>query len=75
MLATLLTFAAEAAEEEPSKTAFYILGGAAAVWAIVLFALGMRSATFPGSAAAQRGVMAISVVLVISAMASAVLTA
>jgi hypothetical protein len=75
MLATLLTFAAEAAEEETSKTAFYILGGAAAVWAIVLFALGMRSATFPGSAAAQRGVMAISVVLVISAMASAVLTA
>jgi hypothetical protein len=75
MLATLLTFAAEAAEEEPSKTAFYILGGGAAVWAIILFALGMRSATFPGSAAAQRGVMAISVVLVISAMASAVLTA
>jgi hypothetical protein len=75
MLATLLTFAAEAAEEETSKTAFYILGGAAAVWAIVLFALGMRTATFPGSAAAQRGVMAISVVLVISAMASAVLTA
>jgi hypothetical protein len=75
MLATLLTFAAEAAEKEPSKTAFYILGGAAAVWAIILFALGMRSATFPGSAAAQRGVMAISVVLVISAMASAVLTA
>jgi hypothetical protein len=75
MLATLLTIAAEAAEEETSKTAFYILGGAAAVWAIVLFALGMRSATFPGSAAAQRGVMAISVVLVISAMASAVLTA
>jgi hypothetical protein len=75
MLATLLTFAAEAAEEEPSKTAFYILGGAAAAWAIILFALGMRSATFPGSAAAQRGVMAISVVLVISAMASAVLTA
>ena len=75
MLATLLTFAAEAAEEEPSKTAFYILGGAAAAWAIILFAVGMRSATFPGSAAAQRGVMAISVVLVISAMASAVLTA
>jgi hypothetical protein len=75
MLATLLTFAAEAAEEEPSKTAFYILGGAAAVWAIVLFALGMRSATFPGSAAAQRGVIAISAVLVIGAMASAVLTA
>jgi mannitol-specific phosphotransferase system IIBC component len=75
MLATLLSLAAETAEEEPSKTAFYILGGAAAVWAIVLFSVGMRSPTFPGSAAAQRGVIAISVLLVISAMASAVLTA
>jgi hypothetical protein len=83
MLATLLTVFADtlvsaaetAPEEETSKTAFYVLGGAAAAWAIVLFTLGMRSSTFPGSAAAQRGVTAISVVLVIGAMASAVLTA
>jgi hypothetical protein len=74
MLATLLTFATEAAEEETSKTAFYVLGGAAAAWAIILFALGMRSATFPGSAAAQRGIIAISVLVVIGATASAVLT-
>ena len=75
MLATLLTLAAETAEEEPSKTVFYVLGAAAAVWAIVLFAVGMRSPTFPGSAGAQRGVIAISVLLVLGAMASAVLTA
>jgi hypothetical protein len=75
MLATLLTLAAETAEKEPNKTAFYILGGAAAVWAIVLFSLGMRSATFPGSRAAQRGVIAVSVLVVAGAMASAVLTA
>ena len=75
MLATLLTFAAEAAEEETSKTAFYVLGGAAAVWAIVLFAIGMRNPRFPGSVGAQRGVMAVSVLLVACAMASAVLTA
>jgi mannitol-specific phosphotransferase system IIBC component len=74
MLPALLTFAAEAAEAEPNKTPFYILGGAAAVWAIALFAIGMRSATFPGSVVAQRGVMAISVVLVVAAMASAVIT-
>jgi len=74
MLATLLTFAAESAEAEPNKTPFYILGGAAAVWAVVLFALGMRSSTFPGSAGAQRGVIAISVLLVVGAMASSVLT-
>jgi hypothetical protein len=75
MLATLLTFATEAAEEETSKTAFYVLGGVAAAWAIVLFAVGMRSESFPGSRAAQRGVIAISVLVVLGAMASAVLTA
>jgi hypothetical protein len=75
MLATVLTLAAETAGEESSKTPFYILGGAAAVWAIALFALGMRSPDFPGSAAAQRGVIAVSVVVVVAAMASSVLTA
>jgi hypothetical protein len=74
MLAALLTFAAETAEEEGTPTAFYILGGAAAVWAIVLFAVGMRAPEFPGSAAAQRGVIAISVLVVAGAMASAVLS-
>jgi mannitol-specific phosphotransferase system IIBC component len=75
MLATLLIFAQEAAEEEPSKVPFYILGGVAAAWAISLFAVGMRSPSFPGSIRAQRGVMAISIVLVVAAMTSAVLTA
>jgi hypothetical protein len=75
MLATLLTLAAETAEEEPDKTLFYVLGGVAAVWAIVLFALGMRSPSFPGSPGAQRGVIAVSVLLVVAAMASAVYTA
>ena len=74
MLATLLTFAAEAVEDEPDKTLFYIFGGLAAVWAIVLFAVGMRSEKFPATAAAQRGVIAVSVLVVLGAMASAVLT-
>jgi hypothetical protein len=72
---TLVSAAETAVEEESSKTAFYILGGAAAAWAVILFAVGMRSETFPGSAGAQRGVIAISVLVVIGAMASAVLTA
>jgi hypothetical protein len=75
MLATLIAFATEAAEEETSKTAFYVLGSVAAVWAIILFAVGMRSSSFPGSAGAQRGVIAVSVLVVAGAMASAVLTA
>jgi hypothetical protein len=75
MFATLLTFATEAVEKETSKTAFYVLGGAAVAWAVILFAVGMRSETFPSSARAQRGVIAISVLVVIGAMAGAVLTA
>jgi hypothetical protein len=74
VLAALLTLAAETAEEEPSKTLFYVVGGAAAAWAIVLFALGMRSPSFPGSPGAQRGVIAVSLLLTLGAMASAVIT-
>jgi hypothetical protein len=71
----LLIFAQETIEDEPSKAPFYILGLVAAAWAIVLFAIGMRSAQFPGSRGAQRAVMGVSVVLVVAAMASSVLTA
>jgi hypothetical protein len=74
MLEALVVFAVEAGEAEPSKTAFYVIGGLAAVWAIVLFAVGMRSPSFPGSPGAQRGVIAVSVLLVVAAMASSVLT-
>ena len=76
MFAALLSLAVVVVEEEePSKLPFYVLGGLAACWAIVLFAIGMRSPSFPGSAGAQRGVITVSVVLVVAAMASAVLTA
>jgi hypothetical protein len=74
MLATLLTFATEAAEEEPDQTLFYVLGGLAAAWALLLFALGMRSESFPGSDGAMRGVIAVSVLIVAAAMASAVIS-
>jgi hypothetical protein len=74
MLATLLTLATEAAEEEPDQTLFYVLGGLAAAWALLLFAVGMRSERFPGSAGAMRGVIAISVLVVAAAMASAVIS-
>ena len=75
MLATLLIFAQETAEHETSKTPFYVLGLVAAAWAIVLFAVGMRSSSFPNSAGAQRGVIAVSIVVTLAAMASSVFTA
>ncbi len=76
MLATFLTFAAELVEEEePSKTLFYVMGIALACWAVLLFAIGMRSTTFPGSRGAQRGVIAISLLLVAGTMTASIVTA
>ena len=76
MLHALTTvFAAAEGEAEPSKTAFYICGGLLAAWAVVLAAFGMSRSTFPETAGAQRGVQLISLVFVVAAMATAVITA
>jgi hypothetical protein len=73
--ATLIAFAAGAGAES-SKTLFYICGGVLVVWALAVSAMGIRAHdTFPPTKRAARGVMAISVVLILAAMASAVLTA
>jgi hypothetical protein len=74
MVHALLVLAAAEAEEK-SKVPFFICGGLLAGWAIVMFAVGMRSQTFPGGPSGQRGVIAVSVVLVVAAMATAVITA
>ena len=74
MLATLIAFAAEEAEES-SKVLFYVFGGLLAVWALVVSAIGIKAhETFPSSQSASRAVMGISVVLILAAMASAVIT-
>ena len=75
MLHAMLVLAAEAGHAEPSKTAFYIAGAILASWAVVLSAIGLSRAEFPGTVAAERGVMLITVVLVAAAMATAVITA
>ena len=75
MLATLIAFAASEEGHESSKTLFYVCGGLLAVWALVVSAIGIRAhATFPPSQGATRGVMAISVVLILLAMGSAIVT-
>ena len=75
MLATLIVFAASEEGQESSKTLFYVCGGLLAVWALVVSAIGIRAhETFPPSQGATRGVMAISVALILLAMASAILT-
>ena len=75
MLHALLTFAAEAAEHETSKTAFYVAGGLTALWAVCISLLGIaRGHGFP-SAGASKGIMGVSAVLVVASMATAVITA
>lgn len=58
---------------EASKLPFYAVGGALAVWAVVLSAIGLGRPEFPGGEAAARGVMLLSVGLMVGAMATAVI--
>jgi plastocyanin len=60
---------------EKSKVPFYVAGGALVVWALLVsLLLGMRKADFPGNLAGQRAVSAITAVLVLAAVATAVIT-
>jgi hypothetical protein len=72
MLHALIVLAAE--EAEPSKTAFYIAGGVLAAFAVVVSAVGIRSAGFASDQGTSRGVMALCALLVAAAMAMAVVT-
>ena len=75
MIATLLVLASSAEGEEPSKGLFYVLGGALALWAVLVSAVGIaRHETFPPTPAVARLVLAVSAVLVAGTMASAVIT-
>ena len=75
MLHAIFTFAAEEAEEG-SHALFYICGGALAIWAVVVSFIGMRGhENWPSSDGTARGVMGISALLVVLAMATAVITA
>lgn len=56
-------------------TAFYVLGGVLAGWALVVTALGITRPGFPGSQAGKRIVIAISVVLVAAAIGSGIVGA
>jgi len=63
------------AAAEKSKTAFYVVGGAFAVWALVVSALGITQPSFPAGRGGRAGVITISAVLMAGAMATAVATA
>jgi hypothetical protein len=62
------------AAAEPSKVPFFIAGGALAVWAVVLAGIGLTQPEFPYSDRGARGVIALSLLLVVIAMAAGILT-
>jgi hypothetical protein len=59
---------------EPSKVPFYIAGGLLVVWALGLAGIGLTRPAFPYNERGARGVMLVSFVLMLFAMAMAVVT-
>jgi uncharacterized cupredoxin-like copper-binding protein len=60
---------------EKSKVPFYIAGGMLVAWALIVsMGVGMRNPSFPSTLGAQRGVMAITALLVVLAVSMAVVT-
>jgi hypothetical protein len=62
------------AAADPSKVPFYIAGLLLAGWAVVLSAAGLTRPSFPAGEGAQRGVIAVSFVLMLFAVAMAIVT-
>ncbi len=74
MHAAIFHFAPVLAAEK-SKLPYYIAGGVLVAWALIVsIGIGMRNPSFPGTLGAQRAVMAISAVLVLATVSTAILT-
>jgi uncharacterized cupredoxin-like copper-binding protein len=60
---------------EKSKVPYYVAGGLLVAWALfVSIGIGMRNPRFPSTVGAERGVIAVSAVLVVATVSMAVLT-
>ncbi len=78
VVATILAAAQHAAEagghaaeeEHKSEAPFFWIGGALALFAIVVSVIGFKKPDFPGTAGAARGVMTLAVALTLATMAS-----
>jgi hypothetical protein len=64
--------AKESVEHEKSETPFFVAGAILVTFAILISVVGFKKPDFPGDAGAARGVMALSVTLVLAAMISIV---
>ena len=57
-----------------SKVPFFLAGGALAVWAVILAAIGLNRPNFPGNLRGQRAVIGITFTLMVLAVAMAIVT-
>jgi hypothetical protein len=73
-MSVLATVLAAAEGAEPSKTAYYVLGGCLAVWAVLVGSIGIARPQFVATAGVSRAVIGLTLLLVVATMASAVLT-
>lgn len=62
------------AADEPSKVPFYIIGAVLALYAVILSTIGIQRPNFASNARGQRGVITLTTVLVVVAIATAILT-
>lgn len=70
-----LALAVSHAPAPSSKLPFYVLGGVLVVWAVVVGAIGVRNPGFPSSERGARGVMSLTLLMVVLAIGAAVVTA
>ena len=75
LLSTLIAASEAAGHEESSKAPFYIAGGALAVFAVLVSAVGIKSPDFPNTSGPARAVMLVAGLLVAGVVATSVLTA
>jgi hypothetical protein len=66
---------AHATEEHKSEAPFFFIGGALALFAIVISVVGFKKPDFPGTASAARGVMTLGLTLTLATMASIIYVA
>jgi hypothetical protein len=62
------------AADKPSKVPFFIIGGGLAIYAVIVATLGIQRPNFASSASGQRGVIALTAVIVVLAIGAAIVT-
>jgi hypothetical protein len=72
ILSTILAAAEVAAEHEKSEAPFFVAGAVLASFAVIISIIGIRKPDFPSDEGTARGVMALSVMLVLAAMSAIV---